>query len=173
MKPPQQDRNGRELWPAARRVPSLMALAGLVALGLLQSAPPPAHAAKALGPPLVEPVALHSQNGVLDTTLVEKPGVAQVAGIPVQNVWTYQLGEDGAPNYPGPTLYVQPGDTLRLRIVNRLPPSLPPAAIDLVPDKVPEFAGTRPNRKLAGWEVRACQKRLGCRRIGKPLNQFI
>src|SRR5205823_7010370 len=133
MKPPQQDRNGRELWPAARRVPSLMALAGLVALGLLQSAPPPAHAGPLLGPPLVEPFALHSQNGVLDTTLVEKPGVAQVAGIPVQNVWTYQLGEDGAPNYPGPTLYVQPGDTLRLRIVNRLPPSLPPAAIDLVP----------------------------------------
>src|SRR5262249_4844072 len=80
---------------------------------------------------------LHSQNGVLDATLVEKPGVAQVAGIPVQGVWTYQLGEDGAPNYPGPTLYVQPGDTLRLRIADRLPPSIPPFAIDLVPVPTP------------------------------------
>lgn len=131
MKPRQQAQKRSSLPPTPPRVPWLMALAGLVGLiglGLLQTAQPPAQAQSGpvSGPALVEPLALTSQNGVLDATLVEKADVTALAGMQVQNVWTYHVGEDGPPNYAGPTLYVKPGDTLRLRIVNRLPPSMSP-----------------------------------------------
>src|SRR5262249_54172229 len=126
MKLRQPVQNRRSSSPNLPRVVWLIALAGLAGVALLQPAQRPAQAGVMVGPPLVEPIALRSRNGVLDVTLVEKPGVAQVAGMPVQDVWTYQVGENGTPNYPGPTLYVQPGDTLRLKIVNRLPPSQSP-----------------------------------------------
>src|SRR5262249_48921860 len=70
--------------------------------------------------PLTEPMVLRSVNGVLQATLVLKSGPATVAGQPVNDVWTYRVGEDGAPNYPGPTLCVNRGDTIKLHYVNRL-----------------------------------------------------
>jgi FtsP/CotA-like multicopper oxidase with cupredoxin domain len=69
--------------------------------------------------PLAEPFALRSVNGVLDATLTLQEGPAQIAGQTVNGVWTYHV--DGMPHYPGPTLYVNPGDTIRLKYVNRLP----------------------------------------------------
>src|SRR5205809_3952141 len=111
MNSSQQVRNRRSPSPAVPRVRGLILLAGLVGLGLLPPAPPPAQAGVVSGPPLVEPFALRSKNGLLDATLVEKPDVTVVGGTPVSDVWTYHVGEDGPPNYAGPTLYVRPGDT--------------------------------------------------------------
>jgi suppressor of ftsI len=70
--------------------------------------------------PLTEPLALHSVNGVLDTTLILDEGPAQIAGQTVNGVWTFRVGEDGAPNYPGPTLYVNRGDTIKIHYVSHL-----------------------------------------------------
>jgi FtsP/CotA-like multicopper oxidase with cupredoxin domain len=122
--------------PAPPRTTRLLLL-GLIAVALLEVPQPPALARRGLGANLVEPTFLRSQNGVLEATLVQKPDVTVVTGLPVQDVWTYHVGEDGPPNYSGPTLYVQPGDTLRLKIVNRLPPSIGPRQVDLVPVPTP------------------------------------
>lgn len=65
-----------------------------------------------------EPFALRSSGGVLDATLVLDEGPAEIGGRTVEGVWTYHV--NGSWNYPGPTLYVNPGDTLRVRYVNRL-----------------------------------------------------
>jgi FtsP/CotA-like multicopper oxidase with cupredoxin domain len=72
------------------------------------------------GQRLMEPLALHSVNGVLDVDLFLQQGQAQFGGMTVENVWTYHVDEQGPPNYPGPTLYVNPGDTLRIHYVNQL-----------------------------------------------------
>jgi FtsP/CotA-like multicopper oxidase with cupredoxin domain len=96
------------------------ALMMVLALGIARTARPQVRPQGGGGQPLVEPLALHSQNGVLDVSLFLEKGQAQFAGMTVDNVWTYRVGENGAPNYPGPTLYVNPGDTLRIHYVNQL-----------------------------------------------------
>lgn len=73
-----------------------------------------------VGAPLAEPPVLRSANGELAVTLVLDEGTATIAGEEADDVWTYHVGEEGAANYPGPTLWVRPGDTLRIRYVNRL-----------------------------------------------------
>jgi FtsP/CotA-like multicopper oxidase with cupredoxin domain len=96
------------------------ALAMVGALGIARSARTQTRPLAAGSQPLVEPLALHSQNGVLDVDLFLEPGQATFAGMTFDNVWTYRVGQDGPPNYPGPTLYVNPGDTLRVHYVNQL-----------------------------------------------------
>src|SRR5262249_53943166 len=107
----------------AKPAPSHYVVAALMmvlALGIARTARPQVRPQGGGGQPLVEPLALHSQNGVLDVSLFLEQGQAQFAGMMVDNVWTYRVGENGAPNYPGPTLYVNPGDTLRIHYVNQL-----------------------------------------------------
>src|SRR5262245_55339199 len=65
--------------------------------------------------PLVQPQVLHSVNGVLDITLTEQVSPVKIGDNVVQDAWTY----NGM--YPGPTLQLNPGDTLNLKLVNKLP----------------------------------------------------
>src|SRR5436305_204946 len=95
-----------------------LALGG--ALGIARSARTQTRLLAAGSQPLVEPLALHSQNGVLSVDLFLEVGQAQFAGMTFDNAWTYHVGQNGPPNYPGPTLYVNPGDTLRIHYVNQL-----------------------------------------------------
>lgn len=92
-----------------------LAAAALVSPGRAQQRPANGN------PPFVEPTALHSVGGLLDATLILKQERTPLAGKDVDRVWTFHEGELGGPNYPGPTLYVNPGDTIRLRYVNQLP----------------------------------------------------
>ena len=67
----------------------------------------------AVGPDLQEPPVRASQNGVLETSLTARLGPTTAAG----NAVTSRVYEGG---FPGPTLRVRPGDTLRVRLVNEL-----------------------------------------------------
>jgi FtsP/CotA-like multicopper oxidase with cupredoxin domain len=69
--------------------------------------------AAAAGSPLAEPQVLRSAGGVLDVTLRAEEATAWIDGAP-RRVLTYNG------TTPGPTLVVHPGDTLRVRLVNRL-----------------------------------------------------
>ena len=65
---------------------------------------------------LPTPPVIRSEAGVLSTTLTARPAVVEMnAGGPV-STWTY----DGM--VPGPTWEIRPGDVLRVRLVNELPP---------------------------------------------------
>src|SRR5262249_7019757 len=107
-------------------VPSL---AGVVrpALAIFLAALLPAPTrALAQSVPYVEPLAIQSgSDHVLDATFVARQDSAQIAGQVVGGAWNYHVlsanGVEGPANYPGPTLVVNPGDTIRLRVVNRLP----------------------------------------------------
>ena len=66
----------------------------------------------------VEPPTLESRNGVLDVTLEVAYLTTTLAGSPVK---LRSLGR----SIPAPTLRVQAGDTLRIRLVNNLPPNPP------------------------------------------------
>src|SRR5262245_62215800 len=88
---------------------------------------PDAVRARALaqGVPYVEPLAIRSgPDHVLDAAIVARQGSAEIAGQTVGGAWIYHVvgpdGSEGPANYPGPTLVVNPGDTIRLRVVNRL-----------------------------------------------------
>jgi FtsP/CotA-like multicopper oxidase with cupredoxin domain len=65
------------------------------------------------GRPLREPPVRRSRHGLLRATLTVADRVVDVAGTPVR-AKTYDGG------FVGPTLHVRPGDTLELRVVNRL-----------------------------------------------------
>jgi FtsP/CotA-like multicopper oxidase with cupredoxin domain len=65
------------------------------------------------GRPLREPPELRSHNGVLRATLSVDETVVDVAGGRVR-------GKAYRRSFPGPTLRVRPGDTLELRVVNRM-----------------------------------------------------
>lgn len=67
------------------------------------------------GDPLVQPQVLASVNGVLNVTLTEQVGPVKIGDHIVQDAWTY----NGM--YPGPTLQLNPGDTLNVTLVNKLP----------------------------------------------------
>ena len=78
--------------------------------------------ASAMDQPLVEPEMRRSVNGVLSTTLRVAYAYRSIGGVKLY-VRSYEGGS------PGPTCGVQPGDTLRIKLVNDLPPnrdSLPP-----------------------------------------------
>lgn len=109
---------------------SIIAIMGLL-LGLVscQSHRP---AEVALNPPYAEPVVLSGKDGVLDVTLnAHQDSIAlNTVSQPVANalVYGYRVNHgqasDGrrqnASNYPGPTLHVQPGDRLVIRMENNL-----------------------------------------------------
>lgn len=99
---------------------ALLVLFGVVLAGFPPASRAPLARANGVEPPLVEPTAIHSINGVLDATFVLDEGSATIASQLVDNVWTFRIGLNGGPNYPGPTLYVNPGDTLRLRYISHL-----------------------------------------------------
>lgn len=72
--------------------------------------------APAMDQPLLEPEVRRSVNGVLDTTLRMAYAYRYVGGVRL-----YVRSYEGAS--PGPTLRVKPGDTLRLKLINDLPPN--------------------------------------------------
>ncbi len=70
-----------------------------------------------VGEPLVEPEVRASIDGVLETTLRAQYAYRDVGGYRLF-VRTYEG------KVPGPTLRMKPGDTLRITLVNDLPPNL-------------------------------------------------
>jgi FtsP/CotA-like multicopper oxidase with cupredoxin domain len=71
------------------------------------------------GAPLVEPEVRRSSNGVLETTLRMRYAWKDIGGYRL-----YMRTYEGT--IPGPTLRVKPGDTLRIKLVNDLPPNRDP-----------------------------------------------
>jgi len=80
-------------------------------LGKVAFTPPPAMDA-----PLVEPQVRRSANGVLQTQLRCAYAYRHVGGVRLY-VRTYEGGT------PGPTLRMKPGETLKVRLINDLPPN--------------------------------------------------
>jgi suppressor of ftsI len=81
-----------------------------------RTAPPNGREARAFperGRPFREPASRWSRDGLLRMTLTVDERVVAIAGTPVK-AKTY------AGRFLGPTLHVRPGDTLELRLVNRL-----------------------------------------------------
>ena len=79
--------------------------------GMVPDKPPPA-----MDQPLAEPELRRSVNGVLDTSLRVAYGYRQIGGVRL-----YMRGYEGGS--PGPTLRMKPGETLRIRLINDLPPN--------------------------------------------------
>jgi len=75
------------------------------------AASPAAHFAS--GADLVEPSVRASAHGVLETTLTAQVGTTTVAGQPV-TAWVYEG------SFPGPTLRIRNGDTVRVKVINDL-----------------------------------------------------
>jgi FtsP/CotA-like multicopper oxidase with cupredoxin domain len=73
---------------------------------------------------LIEPEVRRSAAGVLDTELRVRYAYKDIGGYRL-NLRTYE-GDT-----PGPTLRVRPGDTLRIRLVNDLPPNPDPMPADM------------------------------------------
>src|SRR5690349_15613218 len=75
------------------------------------------------GAPFVEPVVRRSANGELGTTLRMHYAYKNIGGHRL-----YLRTYEGM--IPGPTLRVKPGDVLRIKLVNDLPPNRDPTPID-------------------------------------------
>ena len=100
--------------------------------------------AQALAAPLNEPMTFASSNGVLDLLMIAQE--TPLDGISVSGVkgWAYQVCArpkvgDNCPAgtstpYGGVRLALQPGDTLKVRLVNRLPLPNPNLPLDRVVD---------------------------------------
>jgi len=80
-------------------------------MGMVPEKPVPA-----MDQPLVEPEVRRSANGVLSTTLRVAYAWRQIGGIRL-HVRSYEGGS------PGPTLRMKPGETLRIKLTNDLPPN--------------------------------------------------
>jgi FtsP/CotA-like multicopper oxidase with cupredoxin domain len=76
----------------------------------------PDKPAPAMDQPLVEPEVRRSVNGMLSTTLRVGYAYRQIGGVRLY-VRSYEGGS------PGPTLRMKPGDTLRIKLINDLPPN--------------------------------------------------
>jgi hypothetical protein len=76
----------------------------------------PDKPAPAMDQPLAEPEVRRSVNGVLSTTLRVGYAYRQIGGFRLY-VRSYEGGS------PGPTLRMRPGDTLRIKLINDLPPN--------------------------------------------------
>jgi FtsP/CotA-like multicopper oxidase with cupredoxin domain len=76
----------------------------------------PDSSVAAMDQPLVEPEVRRSVNGVLSTTLRVGYVYRQIGGVRLY-VRSYEGGS------PGPTLRMKPGDTLRIKLINDLPPN--------------------------------------------------
>ena len=73
--------------------------------------------------PLIEPEVLRASNGVLDTRLHIRYRYLDIGGYRLH----YRTYEG---TLPGPTLRARPGDTLRIKLVNELPPNRDPQPAD-------------------------------------------
>src|SRR5438270_10093066 len=80
-------------------------------MGMVAETPVPA-----MDQPLVEPEVRRSVNGVLSTTLRFGYAYRQIGGVRLY-VRSYEGGS------PGPTLRMKPGETLRIKMTNDLPPN--------------------------------------------------
>ena len=69
------------------------------------------------GLPFVEPMALYSSDGALEVEF--KYGVCDYVG-PLTSFQTRCYHYEGEPMFPAPTLYVYPGDTLTIKLINTL-----------------------------------------------------
>jgi FtsP/CotA-like multicopper oxidase with cupredoxin domain len=76
----------------------------------------PDKPAPAMDQPLVEPEVRRSVNGTLSTTLRVGYAYRQIGGVRL-----YVRSYEG--DSPGPTLRMKPGDTLRIKLINDLPPN--------------------------------------------------
>ena len=81
------------------------------AMGMVPDKPVPA-----MDQPLIEPEVRRSANGVLSTTLRAAYAYRQIGGVRLY-VRSYEGGS------PGPTLRMKPGETLRIKLINDLPPN--------------------------------------------------
>lgn len=88
-------------------------------LGQVQRPKPPT-----MDQPLVEPEVRRSANGVLQTSLRCAYTYRDVGGTRLY-VRSYEGGS------PGPTLRMKPGETLKIRLTNDLPPNRDPAPADM------------------------------------------
>jgi suppressor of ftsI len=61
-----------------------------------------------------EPTVIKSRHGVLHATFIPHVGTADINGQTYSGVWTFTN------TFPGPTLKINPGDTIKLDLVNRL-----------------------------------------------------
>ena len=75
------------------------------------------------GAPFVQPEARRSANGELDTTLRMRYAYKNI-GRSRLYVRTYEG------TVPGPTLRLKPGDVLRIKLINDMPPNRDPESID-------------------------------------------
>jgi FtsP/CotA-like multicopper oxidase with cupredoxin domain len=75
------------------------------------------------GAPFIEPEVRRAANGELNTTLRLRYAYKDIGGARL-HVRTYEG------DIPGPTLRVKPGDVLRIKLVNDLPPNRDPAPTD-------------------------------------------
>jgi FtsP/CotA-like multicopper oxidase with cupredoxin domain len=73
---------------------------------------------------LIEPEVRAAGNGVLETTLRVDYAYHDIGGYRL-SLRTYEGG------IPGPTLRARPGDVLRIKLVNDLPPNRDPAPVDM------------------------------------------
>ena len=76
------------------------------------------------GAPLIEPEVRRSVNGELRTTLHVRYAYKEIGGYRL-----YLRSYEGT--IPGPTLRVRPGDVLRIRLINDLPPNPDPVPVDM------------------------------------------
>ena len=93
----------------------MVLLACCIAVGAVTAAAPSVRTSfpTQQGKPFKNPRTLVSENGVLRARLVARQSVVRVGGRPV-------LGRAYNGSFPGPTLRLSPGDTLRLTLVNEL-----------------------------------------------------
>ena len=75
------------------------------------------------GAPLVEPEVRRSADGVLNTTLRMRYAYKDIGGYRL-----YMRMYEGT--LPGPTLRVKPGDVLRIKLINDMPPNRDPSPAD-------------------------------------------
>ena len=115
-----RDRTGRSSHPRSligrRDLIKLTAGAGVAAFGVAGRGlilPWVSTSRAAEGEPLVEPEVRASRDGLLDTTLE-----ASVMAVPVAGGTAIMRVYEGS--FPGPTLRIRPGDTLRVNLVNKL-----------------------------------------------------
>src|SRR6185369_1811569 len=78
----------------------------------------------AAGTPLLEPEVRRSANGELRSVLRVGYAYKEIGGYRL-SLRTYEG------TVPGPTLRARPGDVLRLRLLNELPPNLDPVPLDM------------------------------------------
>ncbi|WP_028605147.1 multicopper oxidase family protein [Ottowia thiooxydans] len=88
-------------------------------LGIVQDKRVPA-----MDQPLLEPEVRRSVNGVLNTTLRVAYAYRYIGGVKL-----YVRSYEGVS--PGPTLRMKPGETLRIKLINDLPPNRDPMPADI------------------------------------------